>query len=230
MSTNEFNLYKDLPDTLPNDLLYELLNKAKLGHQPSRDIVIKHNIKLVIYEVNKKFNNIDYEKDDLVSIGIIGLIKSINTFDTSKNILFSTYASRCIDNEILMHVRKLSNIPPSVSMDSILYIDKENNELTIKDTIRDNTDMTEEYEHLELLQIINKIVNELPSPDKEIMKLSFGFYNDKVYTQRQISQIFSYSQPHISRIIKKNLDKIALLLAQEELIGSASNKQLKKKK
>ena len=164
-----------LPKLLSKQEVYELLEKIKQGDELAREKLVEHNIRLVLYEVTGRFKSVEYDKKDLVSIGNVGLMKAITTFDTSKKFEFATYAIRCIDNEILMFLRKLKKNQNVDSLDRTINHDKDGNELKIEDTISDETDIVEEYTDNETHQIIRQIVKDLPDRDREIIMLHFGF-------------------------------------------------------
>ena len=122
-----------LPKPLAKDETFKLIKEANEGSQESRDKLITHNIRLVLYEINNRFRNIDYDKNDLASVGIIGLIKAISTFDITKEVAFSTYAMRVVDNEILMFLRKNKKYRKVDSLDSAFYIGNDGKELKLED-------------------------------------------------------------------------------------------------
>ena len=219
MNTEELfiDAYK-LPNPLENDEVYKLLAEIKKGSSKAKEKLIIHNIRLVLYEVTTKFQKVEYDKKELVSLGSLGLIKAIDTYDLSKGTEFSTYATRCIDNEILMFIRKLKKYQNVDSLDKIIYNDKDGNELKLGDTISDNTNLVEENENKELRKIVRMIVNELPDRDKEIIMLHFGFYNDRTYTQSEIADKLKLSQPYVSRLINRIVKKIGIRLNNNDVI------------
>ena len=207
-----------LPKFLSKQEVYELLEKIKQGDELAREKLVEHNIRLVLYEVTGRFKSVEYDKKDLVSIGNVGLMKAITTFDTSKKVEFATYAIRCIDNEILMFLRKLKKAQNVDSLDRTINHDKDGNELKIEDTISDETDIVEEYTDNETHQIIRQIVKDLPDRDREIIMLHFGFYNDKTHTQKEIADMMSISQSYVSRLITKIVKKLGQQLQQKGVI------------
>ncbi len=181
MNMNTDELFIDgnkLPKPLSEDELHSLIQHSKDGSKEARDKIIIHNIKLVLYEVTSKFQNVDYDKKDLVSIGNIGLVKAIDTYDISKVIKFSTYAIRCIDNEILSFLRKLKKSNNVDSLDTAVFYNEDGSEIKIEDQISDDTDLVDDNETAETLKIIREVVKDLPERDREIIMLHFGFYND----------------------------------------------------
>ena len=170
------------------------------------------NLRLVVF-LAKKYENTGVDLEDLVSIGTIGLIKGINTFSKSKNIKLATYASRCIDNEILMHLRKIKKIKTEVSFDSSLSYDSEGNELHLEDIIGTGEDVTyKEYEKMTDIGILKDRLEELNARDKQIMIMRYGLYNTKEYTQKEVASILGISQSYISRIEKKVIKRLKLHL------------------
>lgn len=213
MNTDELFIDANkLPKPLPKSQVNELLDKVKQGDENAIKMIIEHNIRLVLYEVNNRFKSVEYDKKDLVSIGNVGLMKAVTTFDKSKKVEFATYATRCIDNEILMFLRKLKKDQKVDSFDKTITHDKEGKELKIEDTISDETDIVEDYEKNITYKIIREIVKELPDRDREIIMLHFGFYNNEVHTQKEIADMMSISQSYVSRLITKIVKKIGIQL------------------
>lgn len=231
MNTDELFIdgYK-LPKPLSKQKVYELLEKIKQGDKQAREKLVEHNIRLVLYEVTSRFKSVEYDKKDLVSIGNIGLMKAVTTFDTSKKVEFATYATRCIDNEILMFLRKLKKDQNVDSLDRTINYDKDGNELKVEDTISDETDIVEEYTDNETYQIIRQIVKDLPNRDREIIMLYFGFYNDKIHTQKEIADMMSISQSYVSRLIIKIVKRLGHQLQQKGVIELRIEGQLPKTK
>ncbi len=229
---NDDELFIDkLPKSLSKDELQILIKQVKDGSKEARDELITHNIRLVLYEINTKFKNVNYDKKDLVSIGNLGLVKAVDTYDLSKKFEFSTYAARCIDNEILMFLRKIKkdsrvNIN---SLNDIIFDDKDGSEIKLEDQISDDRDLVEECENAEIYKAIREIVKDLPGIDGEIIRLYFGFYNDKTYTQNEIANKFHLNQVRVSRIIAKNVKQIGEILDSKGLIELRSNKHNLKK-
>ena len=201
-----------LPQLLSKSQLNQLLDRVKLGDEEAIKMVAEHNIRLVLHEVNNRFKSVEYDKKDLVSIGNVGLMKAITTFDKSKKVEFSTYAIKCIDNEILVFLRKLKKDQKADSLDKIITCDKEGNEVKIEDTISDETDIAENYEKIITYKIIREVVQELPDRDREIIGLYFGFYNNEIHTQKEIADMMSISQSNISKSITKIVKKIGIQL------------------
>lgn len=194
----------NLPRPLSKKQTYELLDKINDGDKQALEILSKHNVRLVLSEVTRRFKLVEYDKKELVAIGNVGLVNAIKTFDKSKNIEFSTYAVRCIDNQILMFLRKIKKHNNIDSLDKIISYNKDGEKLKLKDTICDKVNFTEEYEKEEIYQIIQEIVKELP----------FGFDDNKIHTQVEIADIISISQAQVSRLIEKITKKIELKLKE----------------
>ena len=170
--------------------------------------LIEHNLRLVVY-IAKKFENTGIGLDDLTSIGTIGLIKAINTYRSDKNIKLATYASRCIENEILMYIRKFSNRRVEVSIDEPLNTDWDGNELLLSDVL--GTDEDEVYKDLETSEdkkIIHEAVSKLSKREQTIIELSFGLNNGKEYTQKEVADMLGISQSYISRLEKKIMKRL----------------------
>lgn len=219
MNTDELFINSDkLPDPLPNSRLYELLDKINQDDdEEAIKIVVEHNIRLVLYEVTNKFRIVEYDKKDLVSVGNIGLFKAIKSFDTSKKISFSTYAMKCIDNQILDFLKRIKKNQNVDSLDKTFIRDKEGKELSIAQTISDETNVFDNCEKKETYQSIRKILKELPDRDRQIIMLQFGFYNNKIYTQTEIANMLSISQPRISKLTAKIVKEIGQQLNEKSV-------------
>ena len=217
-----------LPKTLDKEESHALLKKMCQGDEVARDTLIKHNIRLVLYEVTNKFRKVNYDKKDLVSIGNVGLMKAINTFDISKNIEFSSYAIKCIDNEILMFLRQVRKEQKIDSLDEVFYNDNEGNELKFIDILSDDEDFAEDYAANVTYQTIRKIVSELPERDKIIVVMHFGFCNNHKFTQREIATKLKMSQSYVSRLLEKIVSNIAIKLEEQDVIELRKRSQRKK--
>lgn len=195
-----------------------MLDKIKQCDEKAKTKLVEHNIRLVLYEVTSRFNTVEYDKKDLVSIGNVGLMKAITTFDTSKAVEFATYATRCIDNEILMFLRKLKKYKNIDSLDRTINHDNNGNELKIEDTLSDDIDIAEECTDNKMNHIIREIVKDLPDRDRKIITLYFGFYNNEMHTQKELADILSISQSYVSRLIIQIVNRLGKKLELKELI------------
>ena len=203
------------------DILKEPLSKeeedyyVKLKEEGSIDAkekLIEHNLRLVVF-LAKKYENTNVDLEDLVSIGSIGLIKAINTFRGNKNIKLATYASRCIDNEILMYLRKNKKVKSEVSIDQALTLDSEGNELHLEDIIGTDKDIiSKEIEAENDKQIMIKEILSLKPRDREIMILRYGLLGTDEFTQKEVAEKLGISQSYISRIEKKVIKKLKNIL------------------
>ena len=197
-----------LPEPLSKEEELKYLKEAKEGNVDAKNKLIEHNLRLVVY-LSKKYENTKIDLEDLVSIGTIGLIKGINTYKMDKNIKLATYASRCIDNEILMYLRKNKKRNADVSLEESLSYDAEGNELHLEDILGTEPDLiTKELEDNDLKMILLKEIEKLQKRDKEIMKLRYGLFGEKEITQKELAKKLSISQSYISRIEKKVIKKI----------------------
>lgn len=197
-----------LPPPLAKEKEDEYIKKAQNGDIFSRNKLIEHNLRLVVF-LAKKYENTGVDLEDLVSIGSIGLIKGINTFSTDKNIKLATYCSRCIDNEILMYLRKTKKTKVNISLEESLSHDADGNELKLEDILGTEEDLVtknldDELEHRLLMEEINK----LNSRDKEIMVLRYGLNGHRELTQKEVAEKLSISQSYISRIEKKVIKRL----------------------
>ena len=197
-----------LPTTLSEEEEKELVDKMMLGDEQAKNILIERNIRLVIY-IAKKFENNNLEMEDIISIGSIGLIKAVNSFKGDKNIKMATYASKCIENEILMYLRKVSRQKQEISIDDPINIDSEGNELTFVDLVT-NEDNTPHFEMEKITekQILWQILDRLSSREKEIMIMRFGLLGQEEKNQKEGADDLGISQSYISRLEKKIVSRI----------------------
>lgn len=210
----------DYPEPLSKEESYFYFKKYKAGDLEAKEKLIMHNMRLVIKRINTKFKNVDYNYEDLISIGTIGLIKSIDTFALEKNFAFSSYATKVIDNEILKFLYKLKKIKKE---DSLYAPINEDETKILVDVLKDlKVDLIKNYEKKEIIIELNRIVNSLPDLEKEIIKLYFGFYeNMPELIQKEIGTKLGIAQSSISRITKKTILKIRKELIQKEFIDSS---------
>ena len=224
MKCEDLFLNVEIPEVLGNRELLQYFEKYKSGDQSAREMIIKHNIKIVMYVVLKKFANTSYALEDLASIGLIGLIKSVNTIDLSKKIQFSTYAYRCINNEILMFIKKDKKHLNKCSLNDTLCIDKIGNELKIEEILYDsNSDLASDCEYREKFVILCKVIKNLSERDRKIVELYFGLIDGVRIHQTEIAGMLNVSQS----LVAKRLKEVLLIFREEmEIKGylSDSNK------
>ncbi len=197
-----------LPEPLPKDEEEFFLVMASDGDQMAKDKLIEHNLRLVVF-LAKKYENTKVDLEDLVSIGTIGLIKAINTYSMDKNIRLATYASRCIDNEILMYLRKNKKVRTEVSFDESLSFDADGNELHLEDILGTESDIVtrnieDETDKKAMLDEINK----LDKRDRQIMFMRYGLNGYEEKTQKEVASVLGISQSYISRIEKKVIKRL----------------------
>ena len=187
----------------------KLLQKLSENNEEVKQILVERNLRLVVY-IAKKFENTGIDLEDLISIGTIGLMKAINTFNTDKNIKLATYASRCIENEILMQLRRSTKIKNEVSIDEPLNKDSDGNELLLADLLGTPNDITSKRIEDEVDKKLLKIaIKKLNKREKEIMNLRFGIEGDvKEKTQKEVADLLGISQSYISRLEKKIMKKM----------------------
>ena len=201
-----------LPEPLSKIEEDRLIDEFQNGSLDAKNKLIEHNLRLVVF-LSKKYENTNVDLEDLVSIGSIGLIKGINTFKGDKNIKLATYCSRCIDNEILMYLRKNKKRNADVSLDESLSFDKEGNELTLKDVLGTEEDIvTKGLEENDLKKIMREEINKLNKRDKEIMIRRYGLDGKDELTQKEVAVALGISQSYISRIEKKVIKDIGNLI------------------
>ncbi|MBQ8762325.1 MAG: RNA polymerase sporulation sigma factor SigK [Clostridia bacterium] len=203
LCTNE-----SLPSPLTSEEEQEYLIKIQNGDESAKNLLIERNLRLVVY-IAKKFENTGVELDDLISVGSIGLIKAVNTFNLDKKIKMATYASRCIENEILMHLRKVSKQRKETSLDKPLSFDSEGNELLLGDIL--GIDADEVFSGMETADekdAVWKVLSNLDEREQEIVKMRFGLMGQEEMTQKEVADLLNISQSYISRIEKKILGKM----------------------
>lgn len=203
--------YINGPETLPPPLSAEEEKKAldSLSNDSSSvALLIEHNLRLVVY-IAKKFENTDVGLEDLISIGTIGLIKAVNTFRSDKNIKLATYASRCIENEILMYIRKASHYRGNVSIEEPLNVDWDGNELLLSDVLGSDEDsVSRKIEQSEDESAVRSAISELSSRERRIIELRYGINCGREYTQKEVADMMGISQSYISRLEKKIINKL----------------------
>ncbi len=200
---------ESLPDILSEeDERYYIEMLSSENSELAKQKLIEHNLRLVVY-VAKKFPSADVDVEDLISIGSLGLIKAINSYKADKNIKIATYASKCIENEILMYLRKISKQKQVVSLDEPLNVDSEGNELVLFDLLPSENDCPQEsMEKSTEKQILWKVINQLNEREKEIMVLRFGLSGGEELTQKEVADSLGISQSYISRLEKKIVVRI----------------------
>ena len=203
--------YINSPESLPPPLSREEETEAieRLSiDESARLTLIEHNLRLVVY-IAKKFENTGTGLEDLISIGTIGLIKAINTFKADKNIKLATYASRCIENEILMHIRKNTNTRSEISIDEPLNVDWDGNELLLSDILGNEDDgVSYNIERIEEREAVHRTVASLGKREQLIINLRYGLNGKKEMTQKEVADLLGISQSYISRLEKKILHQM----------------------
>ena len=181
----------------------DMLGKLSLGDEEVKSKLVEHNLRLVVY-IARKFDNTGVDADDLISVGTIGLIKAINSFKTDKNIKLATYASRCIENEILMYLRRMVRLKSEVSFDEPLNTDWEGNELLLSDILGTDSDtVNRNIENQVERKLLLEAVAKLGERERVIMELRFGLGGKNEHTQKEVADIIGISQSYISRLEKR---------------------------
>ena len=199
-------------DVLPHPLSKEeeaaAIEALREQDESARDLLIEHNLRLVVY-IAKKFESTGIGLEDLISIGTLGLIKAIGTFCSDKNIRLATYASRCIENEILMYIRKESGQRGEVSLDEPLSVDWDGNELLLSDILGDEEgDVGRELEKREEEQVIREAVASLDERERLLIEMRYGMYGRREMTQKEVADEMGISQSYISRLEKKVIKRL----------------------
>ncbi|MDR2266989.1 MAG: RNA polymerase sporulation sigma factor SigK [Christensenellaceae bacterium] len=207
---SDVNYMVSLPNPLnaEDEALMIALNEA--GDLEARNTLIEHNLRLVVY-IAKRFDNTGMDLEELVSVGTWGLIKAVKSYNTEKKIKLATYASRCIENEILMFLRKMVRIRTEVSIDEPLGSDHEGNKLLLSDVLgTDSDEIFMEFEHRDESNTLKELFATLDKRDKTILCMRYGLYGVTERTQKEIADIMKISQSYISRLEKRIIDKLKI--------------------
>ncbi len=201
-----------LPEPLTKDEEVYYVEKAMNDDKYAREKLIEHNLRLVVF-LAKKYENTNIDLEDLVSIGTIGLIKAVSTYKLDKNIKLATYASRCIDNEILMYLRKTKRRKSEISFEDSLSFDSDGNELHLEDVLGTEKDIVTKDLDKELDRyLMHTEINKLAPRDKEIIEFRYGLNGKKELTQKEVANLLGISQSYISRIEKKVIKKLSTVI------------------
>ena len=201
-----------LPPPLDREIELKYIELSQNGDIEARNKLIEHNLRLVVF-LAKKYDNTMVDLEDLVSIGTIGLIKGVNTYKLDKNIKLATYVSRCIDNEILMYLRKIKRKKTEISFEDSLSLDSEGNELHLEDVLGTESNIvTKNIEDETDKKILYEEIKKLNSRDKEIIEYRYGLNGKKELTQKEVADMLGISQSYISRIEKRVIKKLGAII------------------
>ena len=204
-AANNVDYIAELPSPLTPEEEGDLLDAMKGGDDSAREKLIEHNLRLVVY-IAKRFDNTGHDMDELVSVGTLGLIKAVKSFSRDKNIKLATFASRCIENEILMFLRKMVKVKHEVSLEEPLNVDYEGNQLVLSDIL--GSDPEQLYKSLESsaeLAVLRELFSALGERDRQIIAMRYGLYGEEERTQKEIADMLCISQSYISRLEKRIL-------------------------
>lgn len=197
-----------LPAPLKGEDERSALLRLEEGDEGAKQLLVEHNLRLVVY-IARRFENTGTNLEDLISIGTIGLIKAIGTYRTDKNIKLATYASRCIENEILMHIRKIANQKAEVSLDEPINLDGDGNELLLSDILGTDEDKIQRPLEDDVdLCVLRQALNDLPEREREIVLMRYGLQGRKELTQKEVALKMGISQSYISRLEKRIMAKL----------------------
>lgn len=197
-----------LPPPLKGEQEKQALEELEQGSEAAKQLLIERNLRLVVF-ISRRFENTGIHIEDLISIGTIGLIKGVNTYRRDRNIKLATYASRCIENEILMYIRKISNQKNEVSLDEPINMDYDGNELLLSDILGTDEDMIlRPMEDDVDLFLLRQAVSQLPQREREIVEMRFGLNGKKELTQKEVAEKMEISQSYISRLEKRIMLKL----------------------
>ena len=204
-----------LPPPLKGAEEQQALEALERGEENAKQLLIERNLRLVVF-IARRFENTGVNLEDLISIGTIGLIKAVGTYRREKNIKLATYASRCIENEILMHIRKIANQKSEVSLDEPINMDYDGNELLLSDILGTDEDMIlRPLEDDVDLRLLRQAVRELPDREREIVTLRFGLGGRREMTQKEVAKKLGISQSYISRLEKRIMDRLRTELLRQ---------------
>ena len=197
-----------LLDEEETEMINDLISGEREEAETAKSVLIEHNLRLVVY-IAKKFDNTGVGVEDLISIGTIGLIKAINTYNPNKNIKLATYASRCIENEILMYLRRNNKTKLEVSIDEPLNVDWDGNELLLSDVLGTENDCVNSHLEDEVeKQLLHEAIDQLQPREKQIMEMRFGLNGRKEKTQKEVADEIGISQSYISRLEKRIIKQL----------------------
>lgn len=216
-----------LPASISDKELIELFKRYRNGDLEAKDIIVRYNIKFVIYYINKKYCTLWFDKNDLVQVGNIGLLNAVETFDISYNVKFSTYLSKCIDNEIL---RFLKSEKKHFYVDSFDNPICDDSDFRLGETILDDFDLEGSIINSELKDSILSEIEKLPDNDKRILTMYFGFFDSERYTQLEIADMFSITHTYLSRKISKLVSDLGKNLSEKGYIDISNKKVSTSKK
>lgn len=220
----------ELPRKLSASEVRVLLEKIKLGEIDAINTLIEHNTRLVLHTVYTKFCYVDCDQSELVSAGMYGLVKAANTFDPTKNIQFATYAGRCIENEILMFLKKLKKYRKwDISLEAPIENQFDDQNIRLIDTIEDDVDWFDECENRDTYEFIGNILLEIPSRNRKIVMLYFGFIDGNTHSQREIAEMVNLSPSLVSRIIARELSFIEEKLVRQGFIERQTKRKIPKR-
>lgn len=204
-----------LPPPLKGEEEATALGALEEGDEQAKQLLIERNLRLVVF-LSRRFENTGINLEDLISIGTIGLIKAVGTYRRDKNIKLATYASRCIENEILMYIRKISNQKNEVSLDEPINMDYDGNELLLSDVLGTDEDMIlRPLEDDVDLRLLRQAVKELPDRDREIVQMRYGLNGYKELTQKEVAQKLGISQSYISRLEKRIMQRLKMEILRQ---------------
>ena len=203
-----------LPMPLSPEEEADAMRRLSEGDNEVKSVLIEHNLRLVVY-IARKFDNTGVDTEDLVSVGTIGLIKAVNSFVPEKNIKLATYASRCIENEILMYLRRIVRLRLEVSLDEPLNVDFDGNELLMSDVLGTDPDLvSKNIENTVEKQLLWEAINKLSQREKTIMEMRFGLTGTEEKTQKEVADMMGISQSYISRLEKKIILRLKKVIAK----------------
>lgn len=224
MVTDIISMNNGLPEVLDNNQIIDLFKEFHNGSLTARNKIIEHNTRLIIRRIYDKFYRVDMDRNELFSIGCTGLIKAVNSYEIDRNISFATYATKCIDTEILVFLRDKRKDDCLISFETVIKGNDENDDIKLEDVVADDDDLVENYENKLLKEAINKNLGELDDRTQRILKLYYGF-EGKCYTQREIGEKLNISRTLVCNTIEKGISILGKKLSQSEYISIKERKK-----
>lgn len=222
--------FENLPEILSAEETQSIIKRMQFGDREAVNILIEHNIKLVVYRVKSKFSGTDCEAEELVSVGMYALVKAANAYDPSKGASFSTFAVKCIDNEILKFLKNFRNKrEKDISLEAPVGDKINDSDSKLIDTIEDDIDWFSECENKEIYDFINKALLDIPPRNRKMVMLYFGFIDGKMYSQREIAKMLDVSYALVSKVIINELDRIERKLVRQGFIERHVKRKIPKR-
>lgn len=214
-----------IPPKLTKEETERLFREFYEGSKDARNKLITYNFRLILMVINQNFGRDEYAKKDFFSVGVIGLIHAVDTYEITKGYAFSTYATKCIKNEILTFLKDSKNDRQIYSLNQVISKNDNDDEVELEDIVSDDNDLTEDYEQKEVYKIIREILDQIPAGKRRILMMYFGFDRDRIYNKTEIAQMYGLSRNFVSKLITNTLKDIRKELLARRIIELPSSLQ-----